>query len=65
MKTIIVNVPEKDETFFMTLLKKFRFETRELTDEEMAMPGYQPSTDQVEQWLAKDDGEKYGIDTTR
>ena len=35
MKTIIVNVPEKDETFFMTLLKKFRFQTRVLTDEDL------------------------------
>ncbi|HLG34291.1 MAG TPA: hypothetical protein VI757_05370 [Bacteroidia bacterium] len=35
MKTIIVNVPEKDENFFMTLLKKFRFTTRVLTDEDL------------------------------
>jgi hypothetical protein len=35
MKTIIVNVPEKDETFFMTLLKKFRVQTRVLTAEDL------------------------------
>ncbi len=34
MKTIIVNVPEKDETFFMALLKKFHFKTLILSDEE-------------------------------
>ncbi len=35
MKTIIVNVPDKDENFFMTLLNKFHFKTRVLTDEDM------------------------------
>ena len=33
----------------------------ELTDEEMAMPGAKPSKEQLEEWLAKEDGEKYGI----
>ena len=34
----------------------------ELTDEEMALPGARPSKKQLEEWLAKEDGEKYGID---
>ena len=38
------------------------YKVRELTDEEMALPGYKPSKDELEEWLAKDDGEKYGID---
>ena len=35
MRTIIVNVPEKDESFFMLLLKKFRFQNRVLTNEDL------------------------------
>ena len=35
MKTIIVSVPEKDENFFMMVLKKFRFTNRVLTDEDL------------------------------
>ena len=35
MKTVIVNVPEKDESFFMALLKKFRFKTQVLTEEDL------------------------------
>ncbi len=34
MKTVIVNVPEKEELFFKTLLKKFHFKSRTLTAEE-------------------------------
>ncbi|MEO5572666.1 MAG: hypothetical protein ABIT08_01505 [Bacteroidia bacterium] len=34
----------------------------ELTDEEMALPGIKPSEEQLEMWLAKEDGHKYGID---
>jgi len=34
----------------------------ELTDEEMALPGPKPSKKQIEAWLAKDDGEEYGIE---
>jgi len=33
-----------------------------LTDEEMAAPGEKPSIEQLEEWLAKEDGDKYGID---
>ena len=34
MKTVIVNIPEKKEHFFLTLLKEFRFKSRVLTAEE-------------------------------
>ena len=34
MKTIIVNIPEEKEKFFLSLLKEFRFKSRVLTDEE-------------------------------
>ena len=37
------------------------YTVRELTDEEMAVPGAYPTTEQFEEWLAKDDGEKYEI----
>ncbi|MCX6200556.1 MAG: hypothetical protein NTY88_15255 [Bacteroidetes bacterium] len=30
---------------------------RELTDEEMALPGANPTKKQLEEWLAKDEGE--------
>jgi hypothetical protein len=35
VKTVIVNIPEKEETFFLSLLKKFHFRSRVLTDEEL------------------------------
>ena len=34
MKTIVVNVPDKEENFFITMMKKFRFKSRVLTDDE-------------------------------
>ena len=34
MKTIIVNIPEKDENFFTTLFKKFHLTSHVVTDEE-------------------------------
>jgi hypothetical protein len=34
MKTVIVNIPENKETFFMSLLKEFRYKSRILTEEE-------------------------------
>lgn len=34
MRTIIVNVPERDESFFSTLLKKFGFKSRIVSEEE-------------------------------
>jgi hypothetical protein len=35
MRTIIVNVPEKDENFFMELLKKFRFKNKVLAKDDV------------------------------
>lgn len=35
MKTIIVNIPEKEESFFLSVLKKFHFKSRVLTNEEL------------------------------
>ena len=34
MKTIIVNIPEKKEDFFLSLLKEFRFKSKVLTEVE-------------------------------
>ena len=34
MKTLIVNVPDKDESLFSSLLKKMKFKSRTLTEEE-------------------------------
>jgi hypothetical protein len=34
MKTMIVTLPEKEELFFSTLLKKFHFKSRVLSEEE-------------------------------
>ena len=35
MKTIIVNIPEKEESFFLSLLKKFHFKSKVVSDEEL------------------------------
>ncbi len=35
MKTVIVNIPEKEELFFLSMLKKFRFRSRVVTEEEL------------------------------
>lgn len=35
---------------------------REITDEDMVTPGFKPTTEELETWLAKEDGEEYGID---
>lgn len=34
MKTVIVNVPEDKELFFLSLLKQYRFKSRVLSDED-------------------------------
>ena len=34
MKTMIINIPDKEENFFITLMKKIKFKNRILTDEE-------------------------------
>ena len=35
MKTIIVNIPEKEESFFLSVMKKFSFKSRVVTEEEL------------------------------
>ena len=49
MTRVIVNVPEKEEDFFLSVLKKFHFKSHVLTDEE-----------KEDIWLAKkiDEAEK-------
>ena len=37
MKTMIVTLPEKEEPFFLTVLKKFHFKSREITANEVIM----------------------------
>ena len=34
MKTVIVNIPEKKEDFFLSLLKEFHFKSKVLTEED-------------------------------
>ena len=34
MKTLIVNIPDKDESMIVSLMRKFRFKTRVLSDED-------------------------------
>ncbi|MEP7167763.1 MAG: hypothetical protein ABI855_00170 [Bacteroidota bacterium] len=34
MKTVIVNIPDKDENLFAALLKRFGFKSRVISDEE-------------------------------
>ena len=34
MKTLIVNIPEKEETFFLSLLKKFQYKSRALSQDD-------------------------------
>lgn len=35
MATVIVNIPEKEKSFFLELLKKFHFKSKELSEEEL------------------------------
>lgn len=34
MKTVIVNIPEKEESFFLSVLQKFRFKSKVLTKQQ-------------------------------
>ncbi|HEX7413345.1 MAG TPA: hypothetical protein VF411_04805 [Bacteroidia bacterium] len=34
-KTVIVNIPEKEATFFLSMLKKLRFKSQVLSEEEL------------------------------
>jgi len=35
MKTLLVNIPENEEDFFMSLMKKFHFKSKVLTKEDL------------------------------
>jgi len=37
MKTMIVTLPEKEESFFLELLKRFHFKSREITENKIIM----------------------------
>ncbi|MFH1319541.1 MAG: hypothetical protein ABII90_02655 [Bacteroidota bacterium] len=47
MKTLIVNIPEKDESLIVALLKKFRFKTRVLSDEDFE------DEDAIAKWISE------------
>ena len=65
MKTITFKSNSENKIgMLIKMAKEIGVETysvHELTDEEMALPGTYPSDEQLEQWLVKDDGEKYEI----
>ncbi len=65
MKTINLTSSDKKNNLLLQLAKDMGVKTQahhELTDEEMALPGPKVSKEQLETWLAKEDGESYGID---
>jgi len=35
MKTVIVTIPEKEESFFLSMLKKMKFKSQVVTEEEL------------------------------
>lgn len=62
MKTITLTSTEKKIDLLLKVAKEMGIDTkpfRELTDEEMALPGPKVSKEQLEDWLAKEDGEVY------
>ena len=65
MKTITLTSSPKKIELILRLAKEMGISTkpfRELTDEEMALPGPKVSKEQLEDWLAKDDGEGIPIE---
>ncbi|MEK6616422.1 MAG: hypothetical protein AABZ32_09970 [Bacteroidota bacterium] len=46
MRPLIVNIPEKEENFFMSLMKKFHFKSRVLTEEDL-------ENEALARWIAK------------
>lgn len=62
MKTIIVNIPEKEESFFLSLLKKFHFKSRVLSDEEMTIDKWdnlsEEQEEEIEEAIAELDEQK-------
>jgi hypothetical protein len=64
MKTGTFTGPEKKMDLLIRVAKEMGIEVkpfRELTDEEIGLPGPKVSKEQLEDWLAKDDGEGYEI----
>lgn len=65
MKTItLTSTPEKIN-LILRVAKEMGISSkpfRELTDEEMALPGPKVSKEQLEDWLAKDDGESVPLE---
>lgn len=60
MKTITLTSTPKKIELIRRVAAEMGIESkpfRELTDEEMALPGPKVSKEQLEDWLAKDDGE--------
>ena len=60
MKTITLTASPKKIELILRVAKEMGISTKpfhELTDEEMALPGPKVSKEQLEDWLAKDDGE--------
>lgn len=66
MKTATFKASEKKIDLLIKVAKEMGIEAkpyRELTDEEMGLPGPKVSKEQLEDWLAKEDGESYEITT--
>jgi hypothetical protein len=64
-RIVFKSASKKKMGLLVRVAKEMGIETEvdiELTDEEMALPGPKPTTKQLEAWLAKDDGEGYGIE---
>ncbi len=62
MKTITLTSTDKKIDPLLKVAKEMGVEAkpfRELTDEEMALPGPKVSKEQLEDWLVKEDGEVY------
>ncbi len=60
MKIITLTSTEKKIDLLVQVAKEMGIKTksfRELTDEEMGLPGPKVSKEQFEDWLAKDDGD--------
>jgi hypothetical protein len=61
MKTITLTATEEKIDLLIKVAKEMGIKTksfRELTDEEMGLPGPKVSRQQLEDWLAKEEGEE-------
>lgn len=64
MKTITLTSSKKKIDLLLQVAKEMGVKSSvqyELTDEEMGLPGPKVSKEQLENWLAKEDGESYEI----